>query len=669
MILGIGVILFILLVFCFLKINSYLNTPVDRSLLANGFGNAFTVYDRHGMHIKTFLPSEGGVHIPVPYEGLSPHLINAVVAVEDKRFFSHHGVDIISLFRAATQNIIGRRVVSGGSTITQQLVRRVHRVPKNLFGKAEEIFLALRYERSFSKKEIFIAYMNGVFFGDNTYGPEAAARRFFGTDARTLTPSEAAFLAGIVKSGMKFDPYRRFSRADERRRYVLVRMRAEKLLSERDHRMAIAEGIAVKERSTAFPAPHFALYIRDSMRTRFPDALSATSTLDLSVQGNMETVLRNGLKRVASRNAANAALIVLDAKTAQVRAMVGSLDYLDEENAGMINGARSLRQPGSALKPFLYAYVLDKGNSPADIIADVPTSIPVAGGQYSPENFDRKFHGPVSIRDSLASSLNVPAVKWLARYSVEEYRQLLIRAGLTTIRRDGSYYGVSLALGTAEVRLADLAGAYTVFANEGYYIPPSYVSAVRSGGGTVHSVPAGNKRRVVSPEAAYMIVNILTDRNARLRAFPDPRGIIFPFDIAVKTGTSKNFRDAWAVGLTPDHIVAVWIGDFHGSAMEHVSGGGGALPILYDAFLSLNEKAVPSVFPMPESVERCSVCTMSGQTPTAACPQTREELILRGTERAPCRFHFPGSVLALPKEYDHWRAHVRSDAAASDPGE
>lgn len=642
-----------MLIACYRAVDRYLSTPIDRSLLAFGGANAFSVYDRNGIHIKTFLPGEGGMHIPVAYEGLSPHLINAVTAVEDKRFFRHCGVDIVSVFRAALQNIFHRRVVSGGSTITQQLVRRIHRVPKNFPGKLHEMALALRYERSLSKKELFTAYINGVFFGDNTYGPEAAARRFFGSDARTLTPSQAAFLAGIVKSGMKFDPYRRMPRADERRRYVLARMRTEHSLTEREYRLALAEGISVRGRSFEFPAPHFSLFIRDAVRAQFPDARSAVSTLELSTQKSMESVLENGLRRVASRGAANASLIVLDAQ-GRVRAMVGSLDYGDRMNAGMINGTRSLRQPGSALKPFLYAYVLDKGNSPADVIADVPTSLPVPGGQYMPENFDRKYHGPVSIREALACSYNIPAVKWLARYSIEEYRQLLYRAGLTSIRRDGRYYGVSLALGSAEVRLSDLTAAYTVFVNEGMYVPMTSLISVSTPAGH-HRISPTKRQRIVSPEAAAMIVHILTDRNARLNAFPDPRAIIFPFDIAVKTGTSKNFRDAWAIGFTHEYIVGIWIGDFHGASMEHVSGGGGALPVLYDAFRALNTRGIPTQFTVPQTIERIPVCAVSGRLTNASCPQWKEELSIRGHSPARCTFHTDGG-LVLPSEYEHWKA-------------
>ncbi|WP_300716548.1 penicillin-binding transpeptidase domain-containing protein, partial [uncultured Brachyspira sp.] len=422
-----------------------------------------------------------------------------------------------------------------------------------------------------------------------------------------------------------------------------------------------------KEKYT-FKAPHFAMYAKESLeKLKYTEVTELRTTLDYKMQKEAVSVISNSSQSLHTFNVRNISCIILNAKTGEVLSMIGSMDYFDNETHGAVNGAASLRQAGSTLKPFMYAYLFDKGESPASVIADIKTYINSPGGDYIPENFDHKYRGPVTIRDALANSLNIPAVKWLARYSIKDFQNILLQSGLSSINKNPDYYGYSLVLGSAEVRLIDLASAYTIFPNSGIFINNYSITSLKKANGEVITLPKKITRKVISEESAYLITSILSDRNARMGSFRSYRGIVYPFSIAIKTGTSKGSRDAWAIGYTRDYIVGIWLGDFAGSEMINITGGNGAVPILYDLFSMLNKSHKETKWNKPDTIIKREICLISGKLRGEFCKEIRlEEFSHINIPKEECDVHnlyikinSDGSVsekvfVNLPSEYNGW---------------
>jgi len=657
----------VLVLFILIKGIIYFNTPVDRKLLFMEMDNSLVIKDRYNTPMARLYPYYGGTFKAVSYDDLPRHLIDALVATEDKRFFRHNGVDLLSLARAFRDNLFSFKIVSGGSTLTQQLVRRIFHLKRSYWNKLYELVLALRLDHSFTKEEILISYLNHAFMGNQIYGIGAASFYYFGKEVNELSLSESAFLVGLLKSGTIYNPYKYKKRALERREYVLSRLLTEGYINKENMELALLEGVSLKPFQLPFKAPHFCFYIRDKIKKmKYEDVIEVRTTLDYPLQEKIKFVLKNNMSRLKGLRVNNASVVILNARTSEVLVMIGSLDFFNKDDDGQVNGTLALRQPGSSLKPFLYAYLFDKGHSPADVTGDIRTHLRSVSGDYSPVNYDRKFHGPVSIREALACSYNIPAVKWLSRYENKEYISLLRRAGLRSINKPAYFYGLGIALGTAEVRLLDLVGAYTVFPNEGFVLPINTIKNMRLSSGRVVEYRREDKRRVFSAESVSLINHILTDRNARSKAFPSLRGLIYPFDIAFKTGTSKDYRDAWVIGYTKDHIVGIWLGNFKGGSMNRVTGGGGAVPLLMDIFLELNPSFKDTHLFSVSGIITKNVCPLSGLLPNKYCPYAVEEVFVRGNEpSAECNVHkiyykeadgkLVKKVFALlPSEYARW---------------
>ena len=412
------------------------------------------------------------------------------------------------------------------------------------------------------------------------------------------------------------------------------------------------------------------MYIKDSLdKLKYSNITEVKTTLDYKMQKEASLVISNASQSLHSFNVRNISCVILNAKTGEVLSMIGSMDYFDRETDGSVNGAIALRQPGSALKPFLYAYLFDKGESPASVIGDIKTYINSPGGDYIPENFDRKYRGPVTIRDALANSLNIPAVRWLSKYSLKDFQNILLKSGLRSIDKNPDYYGYSLVLGSAEVRLIDLSSAYTIFPNSGIFINHYSAISLKKENGEIFYFPKKSytHKRVISEESAYLINKILSDRNARMGSFRSYRGLVYPFSIAIKTGTSKGSRDAWAIGYTKDYIVGLWLGDFKGSEMINITGGNGAVPILYDLFSMLNKSQKETKWHKPKDIIEREICLISGKLRGEFCKETRlEEFSIFNVPKEECDVHnlyikrnSDGSIdkkvfLNLPSEYNDW---------------
>ena len=579
--------------------------------------------DRYGLPLRVRSP-EAGV-LPVKLQDVSPWLVLATVAAEDKRFFSHPGVDLRAAARAVWQNSRSGRTVSGASTITQQLVRALEPRPRTLLGKLSEMFSALRLEAAHSKEEILEGYFNGVPYGPRLTGAEAAARDYFGLPARDLSLAQAALLAGLPKSPVNYDPRRNPKAAFARQKLILRRLLDLGLADEENYRLASAERVTVRPREEAFEAPHFTRYVLSHSAGE-----KIKTTLDSRVQAEAAAALRNHLAGLsASHHVTNGAALVLDNATGDILAWVGSNSFFDERGAGQVDGVTALRQPGSALKPFLYALAFSKSARPSDLIDDSPMF--VAGG-HAPLNYDKTYHGKVRLREALACSYNVPAVRLAQRVGPAAFLAKLRDFGFDSLDKPADHYGEGLALGDGEVRLLELANAYAALARGGVWLAPRWDTAA----------PGGAARRAMGRTESYLVTDILSDNAARTPAFGPNSAFNLPFDFAAKTGTTKDYRDNWAAGYTPEWTAAVWVGNFDGSPMRRVSGISGAAPVLKEIALAMKRLYGSTPFRRPPGIRTVRVCPVSGLPPSAFCPATMEEVYAASNlPSGQCAEHLP----------------------------
>ncbi|HXG01751.1 MAG TPA: transglycosylase domain-containing protein [Bacteroidota bacterium] len=433
--------------------------PLGRDLFSPERNVSLRITDRHGELLREVLSARDGRGRWCLLSELTPDFVNAVVATEDARFYWHAGVDPLAVLRATWQNIRAGRIVSGGSTITMQVVRNVLPSRRTFWGKIREAWYALRLERMMTKNEILLQYLNRVPFGNQTFGVDAAARLYFGKPPAQLSVAEAAFLAALPNAPSLSDPYRNFQTARRRQLHVLARMEAEGFLSPEERERAQQEPLVLVPRTASFKAPHFTTMILQSLTAEERAGLEEIrTTLDYSIQQTAERLVQAHLARLRHHDAGNAALVVIDNASREVLALVGSRDFSDTTIQGQVNGALALRQPGSTLKPFTYGMALERGLTAATVLADVPRTPAKSEVDFLPENYDRKYHGPVRLRTALACSYNVPAVQTLEMFGEELLLRTLHAAGFTSLHKSAAHYGLGLTLGNGEVTLLELAG-------------------------------------------------------------------------------------------------------------------------------------------------------------------------------------------------------------------
>jgi penicillin-binding protein 1C len=600
--------------------------PVPRSTLAPGALVSLRLLDRNGIVLREVLSDRGGRCRWLEWEDISPHVIKAVVAVEDRFFFYHPGINAGSLLSASWRNLSRRRVASGASTITMQLARNLYGLPRTFGSKLFEAWMALRLERSLNKEEILLQYLNRICYGNMTYGIEAAARLYFDKPAAHLTLAEAALLSGIPRSPESDNPFRSLSRARRRQRFILKRLDTLGWISHEERRRASAEPLLLASPDSNFRAPHFCDYVlsRLSPQDRAEPA-DLRTTLDYPLQRKLEILVDNHLRSLESLHVGNAAAVVLDNRCSDILAMVGSRDFFDSRRDGQVNGVLSLRQPGSTLKPFTYGLALEQGVTAASLLQDERVQFSTGGGFYRPQNYDKNYRGPVSLRTALACSYNVPAVTLLQDLGPERLYRKLKDAGFLSLSQGPGFYGVGLTLGNGEVTLLELTQAYAALARGGILLPAR--ALLRPDRKTPRL--AG---RVFHAPVAYILTDILCDGDARIPAFGYRSPLALPFPCAVKTGTSQDFRDNWAVGYTPDFTVGVWVGNFDGSPMHNVSGISGCGPLFRDIMLHLSRKRPARNFEEPDGLVRVRICPLSGKRTAPGCPGSIEEIFLGGTE-------------------------------------
>ncbi len=623
------------------------------------------IFDRHGRLLYEVIDPARGRHMPVALGDIPAYLLQATVATEDANFYRHPGVDFWAIFRALWINLKGGEVLSGGSTITQQLARNLllspeERAQRTLTRKLRESILAWQLARTYSRDEILVLYLNETYYGNYAYGVEAAAQAYFGKHVGELDLAECALLAGLPQAPSAYNPLNSIEAARQRQQVVLGLMVKQGFIGQEDAALAAAEPLHFA--STPFPieAPHFVMYVRGLLeeslgRERLErGGLRVHTTLDLALQETAQRIARRHLARLADtrfgeqdRNVHNAALVALDPYTGDILVMLGSPDYFDAETDGAVNVALALRQPGSSVKPITYAAAFDPATAagepytPATVIADARTTFLTRENHpYTPRNYDGLFHGPVLARQALASSLNVPAVKVLDGVGLEAMIRQARRMGITTFDA-ADRFGLALTLGGGEVRLLELTAAYAAFANGGFRVEPVAVRRVEDAkGNIVWSPQDGQQERALDERVAYLITDILADDWARMSAFGEGSVLQLDRPAAVKTGTTSDWRDNWTVGYTPDLVVGVWAGNADNSPMRGVSGISGAAPVWHDFMHSALKGRPARHFSRPEGLVKVEVCPLSGQRAGSHCPHRRKELFVVGTEpQEECDWH------------------------------
>jgi penicillin-binding protein 1C len=601
----------------------------------------------------------------VPLDDIPLVMRQATIAFEDETFYTNPGINAPSIARAFLQNLGAGYIVSGGSTITQQLVRHVVFPPEERFAqtyerKVKEALLALYLSQKHSKDDVLEWYLNEIFYGNHSYGVQAAAETIFGKDVKDVTLAEAALLAGLPPAPSTMDPLdprpevRKQVKAQQRR--VLVRMVEAGYITEQQMEAAHVQPLVFADPADdVFRYPHFVMFVRQWMEAKFPPevirrgGLNVTTSLDPHVQDIAQAIVREHVERLGPRhNLHNAALVAMIPRTGEILAMVGSKDYWDDSIDGRVNVALAERQPGSSFKPITYLRALEEGFPTSTVLWDVPTRYGQGRGAFVPANYDLKFHGPVRMRAALANSYNIPAVRMLERVGIGDAIAKAHQMGITTLQEDAGHYGLSLTLGGGEVRLLDLVTVYATLANLGRRQVAQPVLRITDSQGKVlfdHRATLGQGEPVADPRAAYIITAILSDNSARTPAFGANSPLRLSRPAAVKTGTTDDFKDNWTLGYTPYLAAGVWAGNTRGEPLVRSSGVTGAAPMwrdfmervfsdeqvvttLRDALQAVGHQLTQE-FARPNGLVRLKVCDLESLRAYASkCERFREELFL-----------------------------------------
>lgn len=628
--------------------------PSPRTLESSErFAVSTQIFDRNGTLLYEIFADEN--RIPVKLGELPPHVINASIAIEDQNFYQHWGIDFRGLARAVVTNLQGGRL-EGGSTITQQLVKTALLSNERTYErKIKEAVLAVLTELFYSKDEIMEMYLNYISYGGTAVGIESAANRYFDKSAKDLTIAEAALLAGLPQAPSRYSPFGSSpEQAKARQLEVLRRMEEEGFISKLEREQAASETLNFALSRNEIRAPHFVFYVRDLLYEKYgvdmveKGGLRVTTTLDLNLQEAAQASLSAEVDNLERYNVGNAAALVIKPDTGEILSMIGSKDYFNSDHDGQVNVTLANRQPGSSIKPIMYATALqNKLLNPGTILIDMPTCFDVPNQKpYCPRNYDGSFRGPVTIRQALAMSLNIPAVKGLKLIGLQNFIDQARKMGITTWQ-DPSNYGLSLTLGGGEVKMIELAQAFSVIANEGVKMPLTPILSVTDYKGNVlekvdpeqrkedlrflfeyGDETKGDANRVMDRAPAYMIAHIMQDNRARTPVFGARSELVVPNQIvSAKTGTTNDMKDNWTVGFTPEFLTITWVGNNDGSPMNQLASGiTGAAPIWND-IMSLVLAGRDAVWQeRPQDVISAQVCE------TGFPPQKDQSCAMRGEE-------------------------------------
>lgn len=631
------------------------------------------IYDRTGEHLLLISLDPrpfSGDRTYVALEDMSPWIWKSAIAMEDRTYWTNPGISLRGITRAFLSNLTGGEV-QGGSSITQQLIKNVaipveQRAQRSYARKIKELILAMELTRRHSKEQILEWYLNFNFYGNLAYGIEAASHVYFDKSSADLSLAEASMLA-LIPQYQALNPYFSPERAKERQGITLNGMVDAGYITQEEADAAFAEELVyasgAAERFDLRLAPHFSIYVLEELQRKFntvaepfyiwKHGLSVRSTLDLDLHRFAEETSRDTVRRLANtgKNVSNASVVAIEPESGEILVMMGSLDYEDRTIDGQVNVSLADRQPGSSFKPYVYIAGLENGMTAAEMLLDVRTPFELENGSiYVPENFDRQYHGPVSLRTALARSYNIPSIKIMDKVGVGDAIRTSHRLGITGLNRGSQFYGLSLVLGGGEIALLDHTYAYSVLGNRGVMAgqpvpvadqkagfrtidPVSILEVSDADGNVLHSMGEPTKATVLSPQIHYIVTDILSDDQSRALAFGYQSDLTLrDRPVAAKTGTTNNIRDAWALGYTPQLAIGVWIGNTDNTPMEELSGLTGAGPI-WNAVMNEYHKDKPvRWYELPPGIVRSLVCTPSGLKPTDACQAQRWEMFVEGTE-------------------------------------
>ena len=630
--------------------------PDARSLPQHLNQPSIRITDRNNRPLYEILPTNGGRHAVISFADIPDCLKQATIAIEDHNFYHNPGVDMEGILRAIWINLKGGETIAGGSTITQQVARNLllsenERAERSLRRKLREVVLAAQLTQNLSKDEILALYLNQTYYGGLAYGVEAASQTYFGKPASELLLPECALLAGLPQAPGIYNPFTNPDLARQRENIVLGQMQKQGYIIPAERQTA--EDTPLTYNAAPYPiiAPHFVWIVQNQLDELFTSgqldprqSLVVHTTLDINTQKLAEAAIdrqikafHSPLKGGLSHNVNNAALVALNPKTGEILALVGSADYFDPKIYGAVDMVTSPRQPGSAFKPFVYALALDPLRphpwTAATPLLDVSTTFALKNGaSYTPKNYDLREHGPIPIRETLASSLNIPAVLTLHEVGVESAYNLAKKLDIQSLQGPENY-DLSLVLGGGQMSLLELSTAYAAFANGGLATQHHVILNIQDADGKLlYTEPKSTLTRIFDERVAWLINDILSDDSARTLGFGRNSTLKLDHTTAVKTGTTTNFHDNWTVGYTPDFLTGVWVGNSDYQAMHNVNGLTGAAPIWNEFMRAALQGQPDQPFTRPDGLKQVEVCTLSGLLPTPLCPKTHREWFIAGTE-------------------------------------
>jgi len=704
---GIGIIAFGFVLIAVANVN----IPDFKSFDERKVVNSTKIYDRTGA-IALYDVHNGIKRTVIPFSDMGPYIKNATVAIEDSTFYQHGGVSVRGILRSIWVDLTHANLSQGGSTITQQIVKNtLLNSDKTITRKFKEWILSIKIEQSLSKEDILGIYLNEVPYGGSIYGVEEASKTFFGKDAKDLTLAQAAYIASIPKAPTHYSPYgKNKADLDARQKTVLARMKELGFITDAEYQSALAETVTfLPPEQAGIKAPHFVFYIKEYLEQKYgADAvesggLKVTTTLDYNLQQKAEAVVKqHALDNEKQWDAKNAGLVSIDPKTGQILAMVGSRDYFDKEIDGQYNVALAHRQPGSSFKPFIYVTAFEKGYTPNTVLFDVPTEFQTTCDIYGkalpghsqkdcyhPSDYDNKTRGPMTIHDALAQSINIPAVEALYLVGVPDAIKTARDMGIHTLT-DPSRYGLTLVIGGGEVTLLDMTSAYGTFAQGGMHHVPAGILEVDDANGNVLEKYTDQSQQVLPQNNALQISSILSDNQARIPTFGANSPLEIPGrQVAVKTGTTNNDKDAWTIGYTPSLVTGVWVGNNENTPMK--KGGAALAGPIWNDFMSYALANMPNeTFDPPAPVDPTlkpvlrgfwmgndtfTIDTVSGKLATDATPpDTRLEKsitnihsILYWVDKKDPTGPPPANPASDP-QYSHWEPMVQAWWTANKAG-
>lgn len=630
------VVILILFVIAVITTVVFANTLSSKARIMNRGNTGVTLLDRDNQVFYQFYAARSNTHVPL--SKIAPIAQKALISAEDKDFYKHPGFSVQGIASAIWQNIKPGGLDSGGSTITQQLVKNaLLSQDRSIIRKYQELILSIEIERRYNKDEILEMYLNSVYFGEGVFGIEDAAQTYFGKSAQDLNLAEASMLAGIVPAPSIYSPVSGDAdKAKQRQTYVLGRMKTDGIISTDEQTAAAntALSYAPKKAASEAKAPHFAEMVRLELIDKYGEEQVARSgykvrtTLSMGYQDKAQAALGTQIDRLAASNVSNGSVVIEDPRTGEILSVVGSRDWSNEQ-FGKVNIATSSRQPGSSFKPIVYATgIEEKTLSAATILHDKKTDF---GGGYAPNNYDLRFRGDVTVRRALANSLNVPAVEALAKVGISDTIEQAEALGITTLTESPEVYGLPLALGSGQAKLIEMANAYAAFANLGKKPEQRLILSIDDKYGERVFASETKTTNAISDQTAYIISSILSDNSARSEVFGGSLTLNGGRVAAVKTGTTEDYRDAWTIGYTPSLVIAVWIGNNDNSAMSRVAGASGSAPIWRSLMNQLLADTPKETFTQPTGLFERHICFGGGALSDSKASNTYTEYFRSGT--------------------------------------